>query len=168
MNGLVFDTVKGWMGVVTSQSGIALVTRPWHIMDQAKGELIESFQGSLWFNEQPKDHLSERFAAKVSAYFAGERVIFDEPVDLSRVSSFDRAVLEVVQGIPFGEVKTYAWVANQIGRPKAARPVGQAVGRNPVPIIVPCHRVIGSDGGLRGFGWGLELKEWLLGLEGTI
>jgi methylated-DNA-[protein]-cysteine S-methyltransferase len=127
--------------------------------------LAASSRGPILIEEEPTDGLSTRFSAKVRGYFAGERVQFDEPIDLSRASVFDRRVLEVVHSIPVGEVRSYAWVALQIDRPKAARPVGQAVGRNPIPIIVPCHRVIGSDGGLRGFGWGLEFKKWLLDLE---
>jgi methylated-DNA-[protein]-cysteine S-methyltransferase len=77
-------------------------------------------------------------------------------------------VLETVRSIPHGEVRSYGWVARQIGKPKAARAVGQALAANPMPLVVPCHRVIGSDGSLTGFTGGLKMKKRLLELEGVL
>ncbi len=165
LRGHVFATARGWMGVATSQTGIAYVTRPFVADTEAKCELAR-LAPSISFESERQDSLALAFAAKLGRYFAGERVEFDEPVDLNGASRFSQEVLAAVRAIPFGEVKTYAQIATQIGRPKASRPVGQVVARNPVPIIIPCHRVIGSDGGLRGFGWGLDIKKWLLELEG--
>jgi methylated-DNA-[protein]-cysteine S-methyltransferase len=100
-------------------------------------------------------------------YFAGERSSFDLPVDLSSLSPFDRRVLEVAfRTIRFGEVVPYAELAKRIGKPKAARAVGGALGRNPVAIVVPCHRVVRSDGSLGGYGGGVRYKERLLEIEG--
>lgn len=99
-------------------------------------------------------------------YFAGERDRFELPVDLSVVGEFDRRVLEAARRISFGQVVPYAELAHRIGRPKAARAVGGALGRNPVAIVVPCHRVVRKDGGLGGYGGGVEWKERLLALEG--
>ena len=102
---------------------------------------------------------------QLKAYFKGEKVDFDCPLDMAGAGEFDRAVWEATRRIPYGETRTYAFVAGEIGRPAAARAVGQALGRNPLPILVPCHRVLRSDGGLGGFGGGLEMKKFLLGLE---
>jgi methylated-DNA-[protein]-cysteine S-methyltransferase len=112
------------------------------------------------YNEKP-------FAAarrQLTEYFAGERRDFDLPLKLNG-TEFQLSVLEALQKIPYGETSSYSDIAERIGRPKAVRAVGAANGRNPIPIIVPCHRVIGSHGDLTGFGGGLETKEALLRLE---
>ena len=99
-------------------------------------------------------------------YFAGERTTFDLPVDLSALTDFDRRVLRAARRLAHGEVASYGGLAREIGRPRAARAVGNALGRNPVAIVVPCHRVIRSDGSLGGYGGGIERKVELLRLEG--
>ncbi len=106
---------------------------------------------------------------QVGEYLAGRRTAFDVPVDLSRMTAFQQEVLAAACQIPRGQVRTYSDLARQIGRPKAARAVGQALGSNPVPIVVPCHRVLAADGSLRGYsgGGGLATKERLLRLEGV-
>jgi methylated-DNA-[protein]-cysteine S-methyltransferase len=117
-----------------------------------------------------RSHARAGAAAKqVGDYVAGRRAAFDVPVDLSHVSDFQRRVLLAALQIPRGQVRTYAEVARQIGRPSAARAVGQALGRNPVPIVVPCHRVLAADGSLRGYsgGGGVATKARLLKLEGA-
>lgn len=100
-------------------------------------------------------------------FFRGEKVDFDVPYDLGQLGSFTRRVLLEVKAIPFGSVRSYREIGKRLGYPMAARAVGQAVGRNPIPIVIPCHRVIRSDGKLGGFGMGLNLKERLLALEGV-
>ncbi|MEA3308657.1 MAG: methylated-DNA--[protein]-cysteine S-methyltransferase, partial [Chloroflexota bacterium] len=102
--------------------------------------------------------------AQLDAYFAGSEREFGLPLDL-RGTSFQRAVWIALLQIPYGETRTYGEIATAVGRPSAARAVGQAVGTNPVSIIVPCHRVIGADGTLTGYGGGLERKRGLLQLE---
>jgi len=104
---------------------------------------------------------------RLKVYFSGGKVSFPDELDLSGATSFQREVCEITRLIPYGETRTYLWVAEQIKRPRAARAVGQALGRNPLPIIVPCHRVIASDGGLGGFGGGVEMKSHLLRLEAS-
>lgn len=99
-------------------------------------------------------------------YFAGTREAFDLAVDLSGLSPFERRVLEAARGLGHGQVVPYAELARRIGRPSAYRAVGNALGKNPVAIVVPCHRIIRSDGGLGGYGGGEEYKEYLLRLEG--
>jgi methylated-DNA-[protein]-cysteine S-methyltransferase len=102
--------------------------------------------------------------AQLKEYFAGKRKHFDLPLKLNG-TEFQLQVLDELQRIPYGETTSYGDIANRIGRPKAVRAVGAANGRNPIPIIVPCHRVIGSNGSLTGFGGGLGTKQALLRLE---
>jgi methylated-DNA-[protein]-cysteine S-methyltransferase len=106
---------------------------------------------------------------QVAEYLSGRRTSFDVPVDLGSATVFQRQVLLAACQIPRGQVRTYSDLARQIGRPKAARAVGQALGSNPVPIVVPCHRVLAADGSLRGYsgGGGIATKEQLLKLEGA-
>ena len=101
---------------------------------------------------------------QLQEYFAGERHEFDLPLRLDG-TEFQILVLEELQRIPYGETTSYGDIASRIGRPKAVRAVGAANGRNPIPIVVPCHRVIGSTGSLTGFGGGLDAKRALLQLE---
>jgi methylated-DNA-[protein]-cysteine S-methyltransferase len=103
--------------------------------------------------------------SELSAYFAGRLTAFTSPYDIRRLSRFSRSVLAVVARIPYGEVRSYEWVARKLRKPKAARAVGNALGRNPVPILIPCHRVVRSDGTLGGFALGLGWKKRLLALE---
>jgi O-6-methylguanine DNA methyltransferase len=105
---------------------------------------------------------------KLQRYFDGHRVLFDEPLDLRGATAFQRRVWLAVRDIPCGETRSYGQIARQVGSPGAARAVGQAMAANPLPIVVPCHRVIGSDGNLRGFGDGLDLKRRLLEMEGAL
>jgi methylated-DNA-[protein]-cysteine S-methyltransferase len=105
---------------------------------------------------------------ELEEYFAGERTFFTVPVDLSQVPPFERSALEIVARIPYGEVRSYKWIAQRLGRPDAARAVGNAMAGNPVPIIVPCHRVVKTDGGLGGYSFGLLRKEALLSLERAV
>jgi methylated-DNA-[protein]-cysteine S-methyltransferase len=109
--------------------------------------------------------LLQQAREELAEYFAGDRTFFGVPVDLSRVPPFERAALEVAAQIPYGEVRSYKWIAERLGKPDAARAVGGAMAGNPVPLIVPCHRVVRTDGGLGGYSFGLVQKEALLSLE---
>ncbi len=104
-------------------------------------------------------------AQQLQQFAAGKLVRFTVPLDLSAGTTFQQAVWRTLQKIPRGETRTYAWVARQIGKSNAARAVGGACGANPVPLLVPCHRVVASGGGLGGFSLGLPLKRRLLALE---
>ena len=99
-------------------------------------------------------------------YFQGVRKNFNVSIDFIEGTAFQRRVWRTLKKIPYGQVRSYAWVAKEVGHPRAVRAVGQANARNPVAIFVPCHRVINSDGGLGGYGSGLEVKKALLRLEG--
>ncbi|MBI3030473.1 MAG: methylated-DNA--[protein]-cysteine S-methyltransferase [Candidatus Rokubacteria bacterium] len=109
--------------------------------------------------------LVERARVELGEYLEGKRTFFTVPVDLSAASPFHREVLAAARSIPFGEVRAYAWIAERIRHPRAVRAVGTALGRNPVPLIVPCHRVLRRDGGVGGYLFGTRVKDRLLALE---
>jgi methylated-DNA-[protein]-cysteine S-methyltransferase len=131
--------------------------------------------------EAEEELLARRFGARVlraprtlgetrrelDDYFDGRRRRFELPVDLAAVGAFQREVLTRLASVPYGSVTTYGALAAESGRPRAARAVGGAMNRNPVPIVLPCHRVVGSDGRLVGYGGGIERKIALLRLEGV-
>ena len=104
--------------------------------------------------------------AQLDAYFAGSRRVFELPLQPVG-TAFQREVWSMLERIPYGETWSYGELARRIGKPAAMRAVGAANGRNPIPIVVPCHRVIGADGSLTGFGGGLPTKQFLLQLEGA-
>lgn len=143
-------------------------------------KLVASDQGLvaiLWENDRPRRvRLSElvqrpehpmlaRAEKELNEYFAGERDAFTLPLDM-RGTDFQKQVWEALLGIPFGQTRTYGQLAKQLGNPNATRAVGAANGRNPIAIVVPCHRVVGSSGKLTGFAGGLDAKAYLLRLEG--
>jgi methylated-DNA-[protein]-cysteine S-methyltransferase len=105
---------------------------------------------------------------QLDEYFEGKRRCFDVDVDLRLARDFGRTVLKELAAVPFGEVTTYGALAARAGKPKAARAVGTIMNRNPVPIVLPCHRVVGANGSLVGYGGGLERKQALLRLEGAL
>ena len=103
-------------------------------------------------------------ADQLAEYFDGKRTQFDLPLS-AKGTAFQQSVWKALQTIPVGETRSYKAIAQQIGNPKAMRAVGMANHRNPIPIVIPCHRVVGADGSLTGFGGGLPVKEYLLNLE---
>lgn len=105
--------------------------------------------------------------AQLDEYFSGERRAFDLPLDV-RGTDFQKAVWDEVASVPYGVTATYGEIARRIGRAGAARAVGAALGANPLPVLVPCHRVIGANGALVGYGAGLEIKAALLQMEGAV
>jgi O-6-methylguanine DNA methyltransferase len=140
--------------------GLAVDASPQGVTSVRPGaQAVPADRGARRHVEQARDELA--------AYLAGGRSWFDVAVDLSAVAPFQRRVLAAANAIPFGETRPYAWVAERTGAPNAVRAVGTALGRNPVPLIVPCHRVLRSDGGLGGYslGAGPPLKAALLALE---
>ena len=157
---ITFETDMGWVGVLASPKGLLATTLPRPSAEDARLALGRKA------NEAARS--PGRFAGlieRLKAYFHGEKVEFSDELDLSTVTPFRREVWLSAGRIPYGETRSYLWVAGQMGRPEAARAVGQALGRNPLPVIVPCHRVVASDGTLGGFTGGLELKRRLLRLE---
>jgi methylated-DNA-[protein]-cysteine S-methyltransferase len=116
---------------------------------------------------EPDKNLKKRFVSEIKQYFKGGKPVSNLPLDLGLCTPFQKKVYRAAQKIGYGEVRTYGWVAKKIGNPKASRAVGQALNKNPVPIIIPCHRVVAKDGDLRGFASGLGWKKRLLKLEGV-
>lgn len=158
-----FDTPFGVMYVAATARGLAKLSWQQDGLD-AFVDWLEAH-----FRDCPVVRDSDGFAEverQLQEYFVGSRSIFELPVDLSALSSFERRVLDAACRISFGQVVPYGELARRIGRPKAARAVGNALGRNPVAIVVPCHRVIRSDGSLGGYGGGIRWKERLLAIEG--
>jgi methylated-DNA-[protein]-cysteine S-methyltransferase len=158
----VFNTDIGWIGLLSSSAGLLQATLPRPSQEEAFS-LLGDRTGQATLSSEPFDDLIER----LRSYFSGHKTTFPDSLDLSKATPFQREVWQTLRLIPYGETRSYAWVAESISRPEAARAVGQAVGKNPLAIIVPCHRVIASDGTLGGFSGGLELKRHLLRLEGN-
>jgi methylated-DNA-[protein]-cysteine S-methyltransferase len=128
-------------------------------------ELEERHSGSAAKN----DAAVRPVIRQLKEYFSGKRKKFDLPLDISGLTRFQEKVLKAAQSIPYGETRSYGWLAKRGGSPRAARAVGQVMARNPIPIVIPCHRVIGSNGGLCGFAGelrALDLKSKLLAVEG--
>lgn len=125
-------------------------------------------EGSMAFAPEPDwqrdDAAFPEARQQLEEYFRGERREFTVPLDV-RGTPFQKRVLEALRGIPYGETRSYRQIAERIGSPLAVRAVGAANGSNPIPVIIPCHRVIGSNGKLTGFGGGLPTKQFLLDLE---
>jgi O-6-methylguanine DNA methyltransferase len=151
----------GEVYVGVSQSGVRLLGRAASPEEFAK-RYRERFGRLLAWST---DETTRRMAERVAAAIAGEKV--EVPADLSGTTPFQRRVLEVVRGIDRGEVRPYAWVAREAGSAKASRAVGTVMANNPVPLLVPCHRVVRNDGTTGGYAFGAEQKVRLLELEGV-
>ncbi|MEU6225839.1 methylated-DNA--[protein]-cysteine S-methyltransferase [Streptomyces sp. NPDC047042] len=148
-----------------------LVNVVFHATESVRERAVERLASR--FGEQPVEEPGSPLLAEAirqfTAYFAGERHDFELPLDWSLISGFNRQVLrELASGVPYGAVVGYGDLADRVGRPGAAQAVGAAMGANPLPVVVPCHRVVESGGGLGGFGGGLETKRKLLALEGVL
>jgi len=109
----------------------------------------------------------EPVTAQLAEYFGGQRNRFDLPIDFGGITPFTRSVLDATATVPFGELATYGDIAARIGSPGASRAVGNALGRNPIPVIVPCHRIVRSDSSIGGYTGGIAIKERLLAIEGV-
>ncbi len=157
----VFKVDLGWVGVMGSSRGIVTATTfPQLTPDEALLRFGERVAGAA-YDANAFSGLIER----LKAYYAGKRVDSPDKLDLTDAPPFFRRVWEVTRSIPYGETRSYAWVAQQTGNRQAARAVGQAMSRNPIPIIIPCHRVVTSNGKLGGFSGGLEIKRFLINME---
>jgi methylated-DNA-[protein]-cysteine S-methyltransferase len=157
-----FTTSTGWVAIVGSARGLVSITLPQCSAQEAHRLLGESLSRASWSPARFED-----IARRLKAYFSGHRVAFADELDLSSATPFQREVWRVTRLIPYAETRSYMWVAGQIGQPRAARAVGQALARNPLPIIIPCHRVVASNGKLGGFSYGLEMKKRILKLEAS-
>jgi methylated-DNA-[protein]-cysteine S-methyltransferase len=148
----VLSTPIGDLGVAVTDAGVCRV----------------HFGGSPVRPVPPDSPVTENALAQLAAYFAGELTAFDVPMAVSGGTPFERAVWAAIADIPYAEMRTYGEIAADVGDPSAARGVGIACNRNPVPLLVPCHRVVGAGGKLVGFGGGLPRKRFLLELEARV
>lgn len=159
----IFETELGWVAVVASEIGTLRMSQPEPSLERARERVSPEINGAEFDPETLEDL---RFA--VIAYCAGADVDLSEfPIDTSGASPFFAKAWESCRSIPRGETRSYAWLADAAGSPRAARVAGQAMARNRVAFLVPCHRVIAADGGLGGYGGsdGLSMKVRLLKLE---
>lgn len=163
------DTTLGWIGLAISPRGLRATTTPLSSRDEALREVSE--MGAL---EPVGEGEAGDLPRRVLALAEGEHVDLSADIDWDNlsadgrsVSGFRRAVMEETLRIPAGETRSYGWLARKVGRPRAARAVGRVMATNPLPVVVPCHRVVGSDASLHGYGGGLDVKAVLLRAEGA-
>ena len=162
---IIFQSPWGWMGVAESSKGIHTIVLPKRTKRAVESELRTPS------NEPVQQGNSSRLAAarrQLLDYLAGRRNTFYVPLDLSSGTSFQRQVWRALQRVPYGKLRSYQWIAARVGGRQYARAVGNAVGANPIPIVIPCHRIIAQDASLGGFSGGLSMKRKLLSLEGTL
>ena len=177
MESIVFTTEWGWIGLAASVNGsqagicqIVLGQPSRKAVERALGAQARARPGarSEGLEAGRKGRLLRLAQAQLEEFLAGKRRELDFAVDLSRGTTFQRKVWRAILRIPYARVRSYKWVAARVGGPRHARAVGLALGANPVPLIVPCHRVVAHDGSLGGFSCGLRTKRRLLALEGTL
>ena len=156
----VFGVEAGWVGVLASPAGI----RRLNLSQESPADAIEGLTGAC--QELAAEAHFPDLQARLERYFRGDDAPLDDVLDLVG-TDFQRRAWEAARSIPRGETRSYGWIAQSIGSPGAARAVGQAMRANPVPFIVPCHRVVGSGGAMRGYGGpdGVEMKMRLLAME---
>ncbi|MFI8945907.1 methylated-DNA--[protein]-cysteine S-methyltransferase [Streptomyces sp. NPDC053750] len=165
----VVDTGIGPLLLAATRDGLVNVV--FHATDAVRDRALGRLASRLGAQpvRAPGSPLLTEAKRQVEAYFAGERRDFDVPLDWSLISGFHREVLrELASGVPYGSVVGYGDLADRVGQPGAAQAVGMAMGANPLPVVVPCHRVVERDGGIGGFGGGVDTKRQLLALEGVL
>ncbi|MET9832385.1 methylated-DNA--[protein]-cysteine S-methyltransferase [Streptomyces sp. NPDC006385] len=165
----VVGTDIGPLMLAATREGLVSVV--FHATDGVRDKALGRLAAQLGTEpvEAPDSPLLAEAIRQVEQYFAGTRRDFELPLDWSLISGFNRQVLrELSSGVPYGTVVGYGDLAGRVGQPGAAQAVGMAMGANPLPVVVPCHRVVESDGGIGGFGGGLETKRKLLALEGVL
>ena len=171
MSYLVFETEWGWMTVAASHRGVTAILLPVKSRLAAEAGARRMLKSAGFHKEvepPPDGRLLEHAKSQLGDFLHGHRRSVDLPLDLSSGSPFQRRVWRAILRIPYGRVRSYRWVAERVGGRRYARAVGLALGANPVPIVVPCHRVVASQGGLGGFAGGLRRKRRLLALEGSL
>jgi len=150
----------GWVGVLGSNYGLLKITLP-----QDSAREAERLLGDRVGEAVRSGDCFAGLVGRLRGYFAGQRVAFRDELDLSPATAFQREVWRLTRLIPYGKTRSYGWIAERLGEAGAGRAVGQALARNPLPIIVPCHRVVAKDGTLGGYSGGVAKKDYLLRLE---
>ena len=172
---MAFSTLKIYFGELNhtalgdfrlAVSDLGLLAVEWADSQSRLDSYLRRFKCAVELNQAK----IKPYAKELGEYLKGKRKDFTFPIDWSTLRPFQRETLKVVYAIPYGEIRTYAEIALHIDRPHAYRAVGRANATNPMPIVIPCHRVIGKDGKLHGYGGGdgLTTKEWLLKFEGAV
>ncbi|MFH1662809.1 MAG: methylated-DNA--[protein]-cysteine S-methyltransferase [Chloroflexota bacterium] len=156
----VLETDMGWIAIVGSERGLVSTSLP----HKSAREALESLGKTIEYALPSPDRFMD-LTRRLKAYFSGYKVLFQDELDFSETTQFQREVWQAARLIPYGETRSYGWLADRVGKPGAARAIGQAMGKNRLPIIIPCHRVIGNNGSLGGFSGGLDMKKRLLRLE---
>ncbi len=157
------DTPVGPLLVAVTERGVCRIS-----FDPEPEREAESLAREFGFRVLRVPRSVDSVRRELDEYFEGRRRSFDLEIDLGPRSPFTRLVLEELARVPYGDVTTYGTLAARAGRPQAARAVGTVMNRNPIPIVLPCHRVLGANGSLVGYGGGLDRKETLLRLEGAL
>jgi methylated-DNA-[protein]-cysteine S-methyltransferase len=155
------ESPVGELYVAVTPKGLARVAFASEDRDEVVAELGERLSPRILESRRATDEIRR----ELEEYFEGRRRRFEIAVDRRLIQGIARDVLRATSRIPFGRTSTYAEIADRIGRPRAARAVGNALGSNPIPIVIPCHRVLRAGGALGGYGGGVERKRFLLGLE---
>jgi methylated-DNA-[protein]-cysteine S-methyltransferase len=155
-----FDIDRGWVGLLGSNYGLLRITLPQPSAQKAAQLLGDRVKNASWSLAFFADLIK-----RLRSYFAGQKTTFPNALDLSLATHFQRQVWQTTRLIPYGETRSYSWVAEQMYKAEAVRAVGQALGQNPLPIMIPCHRVVAKDGRLGGYTGGVEIKRYLLNLE---
>lgn len=162
MRFLIWQSPWGYMGAKASQAGLLCLTLPREREDEVWEELFKNQEPGTW-----DENYFAPLVKDLQAYFTGQKVEFTQPLDWQGMTPFRRQVLQAVAQIPYGQVRSYKWVGERIGYRRGFQAIGQALGANPFPILIPCHRVIASDGSLGGYTGGLHYKRRFLALEGV-
>jgi methylated-DNA-[protein]-cysteine S-methyltransferase len=158
------DSPIGTLTLGVTRRGLARVAFDDETPDDVARELARSISPRVLESRRATD----AWRRELEEFFAARRRAFDLPVDRRLLGRFQREVLRATSRIPYGEISTYGAIARRIGEPQAPRAVGRALGANPIPVVIPCHRVIGANGSLTGYGGGLDRKVALLTLEGAL
>ncbi len=162
---IVFKSPWGWMGISESAKGIRSIVLPKRSKQVVECEIREQSNEPMQRGTSPSLEVAR---CQLLDYLTGKRKSFELPLDLTGGTTFQRQVWRTLQRVPYSKLRSYRWIAARVGGPQYARAVGNAVGANPLPIVIPCHRIVALDASLGGFSGGLSMKRKLLSLEGTL
>ena len=157
----IVDTSLGKILIVGSEAGLCRIS-----IHKSHKSALESITQQYPQSMESPDGFGD-LPQRLKEYSLGKRITFNDKLDFSKATQFQRAVWEATRTIPYGETRSYEWIAQRVGNPEAARVVGQALKSNLFPIILPCHRVVGKDGSLTGFSCGIDIKKRLLDMEAS-